>query len=90
MEVNLDRATEDYALLDEAQEALRRGRSTKHQLFKLHSILHHQRKMKADLSVIVYLDIKNAFNAVNHRAIILEACGFHEADIALFRRLYDG
>jgi ribonuclease HI len=92
VEVNLDHATEDYALLDEAQEAFRRGRSTKRQLSKLHSILHHQRKMKADLSVILYLDIKNAFNAVNHRAIfyILEACGFHEADIALFRRLYDG
>ena len=92
MDVNLDHATEDYGLLDEAQEAFRRGRSTKRQLSKLHSILHHQRRRKASLSVILYLDIKNAFNAVNHRAIfyILDACGFHEADVALFRRLYGG
>jgi hypothetical protein len=42
MEVNLDHATEDYRLLNEAQEAFHRGRSTKHQLSKLHSILHRQ------------------------------------------------
>jgi hypothetical protein len=51
--------------------------------------MHHQRKLKSDLFIILYLDIKNAFNAVHHQAIffILEACGFPEADIAL---LYDG
>ncbi len=92
MEFNLDHATEDYGLLDEAQGAFLKGRSTKRQLSKLHSILDHQWKMKADLSIILYLDIKNAFNTVNHLAIfyILEACGFHEADIALFCRLYNG
>ncbi len=49
MEFNLDHATEDYGLLDESQEAFLKGRSTKRQLSKLHSILDHQRKMKADL-----------------------------------------
>jgi Reverse transcriptase (RNA-dependent DNA polymerase) len=42
--------------------------------------------------VVLYLDIKNAFNAVNHRAIfeLLEAYGFHEVDVDLFRRMYKG
>ena len=41
--------------------------------------------------MILYLDIKNAFNAVNHRAVfyILEAKGFPEEDLALFRRMYN-
>ena len=51
-----------------------------------------QRRRKQGLSVVLYLDIKNAFNAVNHRAVyhILEAKGFPAADITLFRRLYTG
>ncbi len=51
-----------------------------------------QRRRKASLSVILYLDIKNAFNAVNHRSAfyILEAKGFPEEDLALFRRMYNG
>ncbi len=44
MDEQLDHATEDYGLLDEAQEAFRKGGSTKCQLLKLHSILHHQQK----------------------------------------------
>jgi hypothetical protein len=33
--------------------------------------------------VVLFLDIKNAFNAVNHRAIfsLLEAYGFHKVDV---------
>jgi hypothetical protein len=51
-----------------------------------------QRRRKQGLSVVLYLEIKNAFNAVNHRAVyhILEAKGFPAADITLFRRLYTG
>jgi hypothetical protein len=88
----LDQVTEDYGLIDDTQEGFRRNRSTKRQLGKLHSILAEQRCRKQSLSVILYLDIKNAFNAVNHRAIfsVLEAKGFPEADIALFRRMYTG
>ena len=39
---------------------------------------------------MLYLDIKNAFNAVNHRAIflVLEAYGFSNEDIELLRSLY--
>ena len=39
---------------------------------------------------MLYLDIKNAFNAVNHRAIfvVLEAYGFPARDVALLRRMY--
>ena len=36
---------------------------------KIHSILHHQRKKQESLSAILYLDIKHAFNAINHQAI---------------------
>jgi len=74
------------------QEGFRRNRSTKRQLGKLHSMFAEQRRRKQGLSVVLYLDIKNAFNAVNHRAIyhILEAKGFPAADITLFRRLYTG
>jgi hypothetical protein len=82
MDERVDHATEDCSLLDDAQEAFRKGRSTKRlsQLAKHHSILDHQRKLKRGLSVILYLDIKNAFNVVNHRAMfsIMEACGFPE------------
>ena len=46
------------------------------------------------MSVGLYLDIKNSFNAVNHRAIlfILEANGYGipMEDINLFRRMYTG
>ncbi len=44
------------------------------------------------MSTVLYLDIKNAFNAVNHRAIfyILDAKGFPKEDIKLFRLMYRG
>ena len=46
-----------------------------------------QLRRKHGLSIVLYLDIKNAFNVVNHRAVyhVLEAKSFHEADITLFR-----
>ena len=89
----LDCATEDYGLLDDTQEGFRRNRNTKRQLGrKLRSMLAEQCRRKQSLSVVLYLDIRNAFNAVNHRAIfyILEAKGFPQEDIqvALFRRMY--
>jgi hypothetical protein len=79
-------------LVDDTQEGFRRHRSTKRQLGKLHSILAEQRRRKESISVILYLDIKNAFNTINHRAIfhVLEAKGFPSEDIALFKRMYTG
>jgi hypothetical protein len=65
----IDHATEDHGLVEDTQEGFRLHRSTKHQLGKLHSILAEQRRWKDSISLILYLDIKNAFNAVNHRAI---------------------
>jgi hypothetical protein len=55
----------------------------------VHSMFAEQRRRKQALSVVLYLDIKNAFNAVNHRVVyhVLEAKGFPAADIALFCRL---
>ena len=87
----LTRVLEDYNILDEAQEGFRRHRNTKRQLSKLHSIFQNGQRRRC-LSVVLYLDIKNAFNAVNHRVIFssLEACGFPQADVDLFRRLYTG
>ncbi len=90
----LDHGTEDHGLVYDTQEGFRRNRSTKRSesLGKLSSIFAEQRQQKERLSVILYLYIKNAFNAVNHRAIfyIIEAKGFPLADIALFRRTYTG
>ncbi len=90
----LNHIAEDYGLMDDTQEGFRRHRSTKRQLGKLlvHSILAEQLRRKDSISVILYLDIKNAFNMINHRAFFhaLEAKGFPPEDIALFKRMYTG
>ncbi len=88
----LNHVTEDYGLVDDTHEGFRRHRSTNRQLGKLHSILAEQRRRKDSISVILYLDIKNAFNVINHRAIfyVLEAKGFPSEDIVLFKRMYTG
>ena len=62
---------EDRQLIDDVQEGFRRHQSAKQQLCKIHGILANQRRRKASLSVMLCLDIKNAFNAVDHRAIFL-------------------
>jgi hypothetical protein len=88
----LNHVTEDYGLVDDTQEGFRRHKSTKCQLEKLHSILAEQLRRKDSVSVILYLDIKNAFNAINHIAIfhVLEAKGFPSEEIALFKKMYTG
>ena len=90
--VLLDHVTEDYGLLDDAQEGFRHCRGTKRQLAKLHCLLADQRRRKKCISVLLYMDIINAFNSPNHRAIfsIMAANGFPEADVALFQRMYTG
>jgi hypothetical protein len=84
----LERFTEDHGLLEDAQEAFRKNRSTTRQLCKLQCLLDAQRRAKS-LSVMLYLDLANAFNAMNHRAIfhILRLCGFPHEVIKLFIRL---
>ena len=44
------------------------------------------------LSVLLYLDVKSAFNAMNHRAIfiVLETFGFPAANIDLIYQMYFG
>jgi hypothetical protein len=92
----MDRAAEDYGLLDDAQEGFPRNRSPKRQLGKLRWLLAEQRRRMQSLSAVLYLDIKNAFYAVNRRAVffVLKAKarpkGFPEADIILFQRMYTG
>ena len=87
----LKQGAEDHQLLDEAGEGFRKYRSTRRQLSKLRAMLDQLSKDKSQ-AVIVYLDIKNAFKAINHRSIfeILEAYGFHPLDVDLFRRMYQG
>jgi hypothetical protein len=48
--------------------------------------------MDKSQSVVLFLDIKNAFNAVNHRAVfsLLEAYGFNKIDVDLFHQMYSG
>ena len=65
---------EGYKLVDDAQDGFRRFRSTKRQfrqLSKVNCILVKQRRRKTGLSVLLYLDIKNAFNVANYRAIFI-------------------
>ena len=86
---NFRRALEDYKIVAEEQEGFRAHRSTKRQITKLQCLLRRARERNT-ISVRLYLDIKNAFNAVNHRAMleILRACGFPDKDVELFRRMY--
>ncbi len=67
LDVLLNHAVKDKGIIDDAQEAFLPRRSPKRQLSKVQNILHHQRKRQQSLSVILYLDIENAFNAINHR-----------------------
>jgi hypothetical protein len=66
------------------------NRSTIRQLYKILYLLDAQRRRKC-LSIILFLDLVNAFNAMNHSAIfyILRLCGYLDEDIALLIRLYD-
>ena len=57
---------EDYKIVDDVQEGFHRSRSTKSQLSKINYILAGQRRRKIMLSVLLYWDIKNAFNVANH------------------------
>ena len=51
---NLYRDMEDYKLVDNVQEGIRRFRSTKRQLSKINGVLAGQRRRKTGLSVILY------------------------------------
>ncbi len=66
IDIRLDHLTEDYGLIDDAQEGFRQGCSTKHKLAKLHYMLADQRREKDNISVLLYLDIVNALNSPNH------------------------
>ena len=57
----MNHVVEDNGIIDDVQEAFLSGQSTKRQLAKMHSILHHQGRKQESLSadlVILYLDIK--------------------------------
>ena len=88
---NFRRSIEEYKTVDEAQEGFRPNRNTKRQITKQQCLLERARRRQT-ISVILYLDIKNAFNAINHRAMlaVLRACGYPEQDVELFRRMYAG
>jgi len=88
---NLRRSTEEYKTVAEVQEGFRANRSTKRQITKLQCLIERSRRRRT-ISVMLYLDIKNAFNAINHRAMleVLRACGYPEQDVELFRRMYAG
>jgi hypothetical protein len=65
-------AIEEYQLLDDIQEGFRWSHSAKWQLTKIHGILADQQRWRGQrggLLVMLYLDIKNAFNVINYRAI---------------------
>ncbi len=82
---------ERHELLEDVQEAFRKCSSMQQQHFKLQSFLEDQRNANHPV-VLLYLDIKNAFNAMNHCALfhIMELCAFPATDIALFQHMYKG
>ena len=86
----ISRFAEEHGIIEDAQEAFRRNRSTIRQLQKIICLLDAQRRQKSR-SLILFLDLINAFNAMNHSAIfsILRLYGFPDDDIALMTRLYD-
>jgi hypothetical protein len=85
----LIRFTEEHGILEDAQEAFRRSRITIRQLYKILCLLDTQRRRKC-ISLILFLDLVDVFNAMNHSAIfyILRLCGYPDEDIALLIRLY--
>jgi hypothetical protein len=82
---------EKYKTVDKVQAGFQPNRSTKRQVTKLQSLLERALRRQT-ISVMMYLDIKNAFNTINHWAMlaVLRACGYLEQDIELFRRIYAG
>ena len=82
-------AIQHNQLIDYVQEGFHRHQGAKRKLSKIHCILADYRRRKAGLSVMLYLDIKNAFNAVNHGAIsqVLLAFGLATEDIEVLRSL---
>jgi hypothetical protein len=73
------------------QEGFLPNRSTKRQVTKLQSLLELALQRQTIL-VMLYLDIKNAFNTINHWAMlaVLRACGYSEQDVELSRSMYAG
>jgi hypothetical protein len=65
VDCNFCRSIEEYKTVDEVQEGFRLYRSTKRQVTKLQSLLERALRRQT-ISVMLYLDIKNAFNAINH------------------------
>jgi hypothetical protein len=84
---------EDRQLVYDVQKGFRRNRRAKRQVAKIHGILADQRQRRGPrgrLSVMLCLDIKIAFSALNYRAIclVMEAYDFPAKDIDLIRRMY--
>ncbi len=77
------RFAEEHGIIEDSQEAFRRNRSTIWQLQKIICLLDAQRRQKWR-SLILFLDLIHAFNAMNHSAIfsILRLYGFPDAEIA--------
>ena len=57
---NFRRSIEEYKTVAEVQEGFRANRSTKRQITKLQCLVERSRRRRT-ISVMLYLDIKNAF-----------------------------
>ncbi len=81
---NVRHSIEEYKTVDDAQEGFQPNRNTKRQITKLQCPLEWARRCQT-LSVMLFLDIMNAFNAINHREMlaVLLACGYPEQDVEL-------
>jgi hypothetical protein len=88
----LERLTrETFEYLDVTQAGFRKQRSTRDNSFYLKSLIDLAVEMEQEL-VIVFIDVKKAFDSVSH-ALIEEAlrdAGASDKSIAMFRAIYGG
>jgi len=86
--MRFQQAMEEYKLITDAQEGFRKNRSTKRQLAKFKWMSEDQQRRRC-VVVQLDMDLANAFNAPNHRPIILTIAnyGFHPNDVAFLQRM---
>ena len=81
---------EDNAILHDAQNGFRKGRTTVDQITSLTSII-ETRKLKKESTFVVYIDFKKAYDAINRSKLFTELkdLGITGKMFNALRSLYD-
>ena len=83
----LDKVAEAYGILDQIQEAFRRGRGTRRQAESLIQLIQAANLQGCEL-IVAYLDFKNAFNSIDVQACIKILKAYNLPDLDLLEQLY--